>query len=64
MADIIARLLSGGDPGEPDRLFAPEGTHADRLAESREWCQTTPDHAAIGWLTAALGTGRWPRKSD
>ena len=62
MADI-ARLLSGSDLGEPDRLFAPEGAHADRLAEAREWCQTTPDHDAIQWLAVSLGARRRLRKA-
>jgi hypothetical protein len=62
MADI-ARLLSGSDPGKPDRLFAPEGGHGDRLAESREWCQTTPDHDVIEWLAVSLGARRRLRKA-
>ena len=59
MADIV-RLLSGGDLDEPDRLFAPEGVHADRLAEAREWCQTTDDDA-IQRLAVSLGIRRRSR---
>jgi hypothetical protein len=62
MADM-ERLLSGSDLGQPDRLFAPEGAHADRLAEARGWCQTTPDHDAIQWLAASLGAKRRLRKA-
>jgi hypothetical protein len=61
MADI-SRLLFGSDLGEPDRLFAPEGVHADRLAEAREWCQTTDDDA-IQRLAESLGVRRRPRKA-
>lgn len=61
MADI-ERLLSGSDLGELDKLLAPEGVHADRLAEARDWCQTTPDDDALQWLAASLGVRRRPRK--
>ena len=61
MADI-ERLLSGSDLSELDRLFAPEGVHADRLAEARAWCQTQDDDA-IQLLAVSLGVRRWRRKA-
>jgi hypothetical protein len=57
MADI-ERLLFGGDLGEPDEPFAPEDADADRLAQSRDWCQTPPDDVSIQWLASTLRARR------
>jgi hypothetical protein len=63
MADI-ARLLFGSGAGEADGPLTGEGAHADRLAQAREWCQTSPDQASIQWLAGALGARRRLRKTS
>jgi hypothetical protein len=63
MGDIEA-LLAGSDPGEPRRLFAAEGVPAGgHEAQAREWCQTSPDHAALMRLAVTLSARRRLRKA-
>lgn len=58
MGDIMA-LLAGGVLGERGNLFPSQDARAARqVAAARDWCQTSPDHAAIEQLAATLGAGR------
>ena len=66
----IVTLLFGSDPDKPDGLFPPEDVHVGgHAAQAGDWCQTSPDHAALQWLVVTSGArrklprpGRTPRR--
>jgi hypothetical protein len=64
MRDIM-KLLFGTDPGdgEAEDSWDDRGRRA-RVADSREWCGSTPGEDALAGLAAALGgrRGRPPMK--
>ena len=51
----LAALLFGDTEDEPADLFEPGRGRRARVRDSAEWCQSTPDAEALGWLGFTLG---------